>query len=69
MFSFNQNKDIVIKTKYILNGGIWNHIQLDYSKGQMRIIFNEIIRFIDLEKEDEYEIFNGDLYIGGLPNE
>lgn len=50
-----------------LNSGEWQQVWVDYDRHHVRFRINTVSEIIDLEKNEEFGLFEETLYVGGAP--
>lgn len=67
-YSVNQEpKQSVVISHRKLNDGEWHQVWVDYERRHMRFTVNLDSFMIDLDVGEEFDQFEGPLYIGGAP--
>lgn len=67
-YSVNQEpKQSVVISQRKLNNGEWHQVWVDYESRHMRFTVNLDSFMIDLDIGEEFDQFEGHLYIGGAP--
>ena len=56
---------VAFHTSHRLNTAAWQHIWIDISDSEIRILLNGYPKFINLKKSDS--VLEGDIYLGGTP--
>lgn len=62
-------KIVIVRSQTPLNSGEWQQVWVDYDKHHVRFTINTYFKMIDLEKNEEFGLFEGTLYVGGAPQE